>query len=75
MQYDNFGEFIRKKREILGISLNKFALDNSIEPATLSRIETQKQDIKLSVLANIASGFNMTVSQLSKEYEDSSTLS
>lgn len=69
MQYDNFGKFLRQKREAMGVSLNKFAINNFIEPATLSRIETQKQDLKFSVLANIALGFNLTISELVKEYE------
>ena len=53
MQYFNFGKFIRLKREVLipKVSLNKFALENDIEPAILSRIGTQKQDIKLNILA------------------------
>ena len=46
MQYDNIGNFIRRKRTLLGKTLNNFAIDNDIEPAILSRIENNKQDIK-----------------------------
>ena len=42
MQYSNLGKFIRSKREALNpkVSLNKFAFDNDIDPAILSRIKT-----------------------------------
>lgn len=71
MQYLEFGKFIRKKREALKHkpSLNEFALNNDIDPATLSRIETCKQGIKLTDIAKIANGFNMLASELIKEYE------
>lgn len=69
MQYNNFGKFLYNKRQALGCSLNKFALNNGIEPAILSRIENLKQDIKLQVLAKIAKGYNISVSELLHEYE------
>lgn len=69
MQYDNFGTFIREKRLANNISLNCFALQNDIEPAILSRIENQKQDIKLGILTKIANGFSISLSDLIKEYE------
>lgn len=69
MQYDNFGKFLRNKRIKAKISLNNFAFNNGIEPATLSRIETQKQDIKLSSLAKVANGYKINVSDLLYEYE------
>lgn len=71
MQYDNFGKFLRAKRNAEKISLNEFAFNNGIEPATLSRIETSKQDIKLSTLAKIANGFRQSPSELLREYEQS----
>lgn len=73
MQYKNFGKFLRKKRESIKpkIALNKFAINNGIEPAILSRIETMKQDVKLVVLGKIAKGMSMTVSELLDEYEKS----
>ena len=52
MQYKDFGKFLRYKRtkDLPNKSLNSFAFDNNIEPAILSRVETLKQDIKLSVI-------------------------
>lgn len=50
MQYKEFGKFIRYKRESVGYTLNKFAIENDIEPAILSRIENLKQDIKFGIL-------------------------
>lgn len=42
MQYKNFGKYLRVKREAIipKVALNKFANNNAIEPAVLSRIET-----------------------------------
>ncbi len=73
MQYKNFGKFLRNKRESIKpkMALNRFAINNGIEPAILSRIETLKQDVKLAVLGKIANGMEMTVSELLYEYEKS----
>ena len=71
MQYNNFGKFIHNKREALvpKPSLNAFAIENGLEPATLSRIENCKQSIKLTDVAKIANGFGITASELIKEFE------
>ena len=70
MQYKDFGKYIRIKRTEANMSLNNFALQNDIEPAILSRIENQKQDIKLNVLIKIANGFQLSPSELLKEFEE-----
>ena len=71
MQYLKFGKFIKNKRKALlsKISLNSFAIENDIDPATLSRIENEKQGISLKLLSKIAKGFNQTGSSLLLEYE------
>ena len=69
MQYNELGKFIKSKRLQTGTTLNKFALENDIEPAILSRIENLKQDIKIGVLVRIANGFNMTPSEFLSEFE------
>ena len=71
MQYENFGKFINNKRTALNPkrTLNGFAFDVGLEPATLSRIENCKQGIKLTDVAKIAKGFNMKASELISEYE------
>ena len=53
MQHKSLGKFIQQQRKALNsnISLNSFALDIGIEPATLSRIENLKQDIKFFQIA------------------------
>lgn len=73
MQYHGLGKFIRYKREnsLQKTSLNSFAFNNDIEPAILSRIENEKQDIKFNVLTKIAKGFNLKTSELIAEYENS----
>ena len=70
MQYKELGQFIKNKRLITGATLNKFAIENDIEPAILSRIENLKQDIKIRVLVKIANGFNITPAQLLQEFEN-----
>lgn len=69
MQYKDLGKFIKNKRLSTGATLNKFAIDNDIEPAILSRIENLKQDIKIGVLIKIANGFNSTPAKLLLEFE------
>lgn len=69
MQYNKFGTFIKYKRNSIGKTLNRFAIENDIEPAILSRIENLKQDIKLGVLIKIANGFNTTPAKLLSEFE------
>ncbi len=69
MQYKNLGKYIRQRRESLKISLNEFAIENDIDPAILSRIETLKQNIKLNILEKIAQGFNKTPAQFLTEFE------
>ena len=70
MQYKDFGKYIRIKRTEANMSLNNFALQNDIDPAILSRIENQKQDIKLNVLIKIANGFQLSPAELLKEFEE-----
>lgn len=69
MQYNELGKFIKYKRLLSGTTLNKFAIENDIEPAILSRIENLKQDIKIGILVKIANGFNITPSELLCEFE------
>ena len=69
MQYMELGQYIKQKREISGISLNKFAFANDIDPAILSRIENKKQNIKLNILEKIARGFRQTPAEFLSEFE------
>ena len=71
MQYDDFGKYIKEQRKKSGKTLNGFAFENDIEPAVLSRVENQKQDIKLNVLIKIAKGFGKTAGEFLTEYEKS----
>lgn len=57
----------------MGYTLNKFAFDNDIEPAILSRIENLKQNIKLNILEKISYGFKMTPAQFLVEFEKSNS--
>ena len=70
MQYDKLGLYIKEKRKKLNVSLNKFAFDNNIEPAILSRIENLKQGVKLDVAVKIASGFKQTLGEFITEFEN-----
>lgn len=71
MQYKSVGKYIRQKRTKFGIPLNEFAHDSMLEGATLCRMETKPQDIKVCYLAKVAKNFGMTLSEFIKEYEDS----
>ena len=69
MQYNKLGIYIKNKRRAMGITLNKFAFDNDIDPAILSRIENSKQDIKMGVLVKISRGFKKSPAQFLSEFE------
>lgn len=72
MQYDEkLSKYLKSLRESKNISLNSFAFKNFIEPSTLSRIENNKLEIKISVLEKIAKGYDKTPSELLKDFEDS----
>lgn len=69
MQYSDLGKYIRRKRTEAGVSLNGFAIANDIDPAILSRIENQQQNIKLNILEKIAKGFYQTPAVFLTEFE------
>ena len=71
MHYSDLGKFIKEKRENAGISLNKFAFANDVDPAILCRIENKKQNIKLNILVKIASGYGQTPAEFLAEFENS----
>ena len=71
MQYENLGKFIKLKRENAGLSLNKLANTAGIDPAILSRIENQKQGIKINIIKDIASVFEQTPAEFLFEFEKS----
>ena len=70
MKYKELGKYIKNKRTKAGITLNKFAFDNDIDPAILSRIENLKQNIKLNILEKICTGFKTTPAKFLTEFED-----
>lgn len=72
MNYDNLGIYIKNERIKLNITLNQFAFENDIDPAILSRIENQKQGIKINVLEKIARGFKMTPAEFLTKFEKES---
>ena len=69
MQYSFLGKYIKHLRIKNKISLNKFALNNDIDSAILSRIENLQQNIKVNVLVKIAKGFGMTPAEFLTEFE------
>lgn len=74
MQYTELGKFIKFKRNELGLSLNKFAGIADIDPAILSRIENNKQGIKLNILINIADALDTTPAKFLDEFENKNDL-
>ncbi len=70
MKYKEIGLYIRNQRKKMGKSLNEFAIEIDVDSAILSRIENQKQDIKLAVLCKIAKGFGKKPSEFLLEYEE-----
>jgi len=70
MQYNELGKFIKLKREVQGISLNKFAFETEIDPAILCRIENLKQGIKISIIEKIAKFYKQTPAEFLLEFEN-----
>ena len=70
MQQFDLRDYIKLKRTKLGFKLNNFAFKNDIEPATLSRLENKKFDLKYPVLEKIAKGFSMSPGEFLLEYEE-----
>ena len=69
MQYYELVKYIKQKRQELGYSLNKFAVECEIDSAILSRIENLKQNIKINILQKIASGFEMSPAEFLTKFE------
>ena len=69
MKYEKIGLYIRNQRKLIGKSLNEFAIEIDVDSAILSRIENQKQDIKLNVLHKIAKGFGKKTSEFLSDFE------
>lgn len=69
MQQFDLRDYIKLKRTKLGYKLNNFAFKNNIEPATLSRLENKRFDLKYPVLEKIAKGFEQTPGEFLLEYE------
>lgn len=67
--YKNISSYIKQRRLEKGVSLNEFALDNDLEPATLSRYENGKRAINLMNLVKIAKGFNQTLAEFLTDFE------
>lgn len=71
MGYSNrLAEYIRFRREQAGFSLNKFAIEAEMESATLSRNETNVNEVRIDNLAKIASVYNQSLSEFLKDFEE-----
>ena len=71
MRYSNrLAEYIRFRREQAGFSLNKFAIEEEMESATLSRNETNVNEVKIDNLAKIAKVYNQSLSEFLKDFEE-----
>lgn len=68
--YKNISSYIKEKRVATCTSLNEFAFNNDLEPATLSRYENGKRAISLMNLVKIAGGFNQTLAEFLAEFEN-----
>ncbi|HNW25767.1 MAG TPA: helix-turn-helix transcriptional regulator [Candidatus Gastranaerophilaceae bacterium] len=67
--YKNISSYIKQRRLETGISLNEFAFNNDLEPATLSRYENGKRTISLMNMVKIANGFNQTLAEFLADFE------
>lgn len=71
MQYNNkLAKFLKKERLKTKKSLNVFAVENEIEPSTLSRVENGLLEIKMGILVKIALGLDTTPAELLADFEE-----
>ena len=63
---ENFGEAIRSRREILGLSQEKFALKIGMDRTYYSSVENGKRNVSLENIKKIADGFEISISELFK---------
>ncbi|MBP7212429.1 helix-turn-helix transcriptional regulator, partial [bacterium] len=67
--YKNISSYIKQRRLNKGVSLNEFAIENELEPATLSRYENGKRSISLMNMVKIANGFEQTLAEFLADFE------
>ena len=60
----NFGLAIKKYREQLGLSQEKFALSISMDRTYYASVESGKRNISLQNIEKIANGLNISLSEL-----------
>ncbi|HAN20131.1 MAG TPA: hypothetical protein DCP51_00385 [Clostridiales bacterium] len=61
-----FGKHLAKLRQAKGLTLEKLAYENDLSKSTISRIERGLVDVKLSTLAKIAEGLDISLDELMK---------
>lgn len=69
MELSKLSEFLKQKRIKTGISLNQFAFNIDMEPATPSRIENGKLSPTLLHIIKISKGLNILPLELLQEFE------
>lgn len=67
MIQENFGKKIRKLRNQLGTSQEKFALIIGMDRTYYSSVEKGKRNISIINIKKIADGFNLSLSELFKD--------
>lgn len=65
----NFGLAVKKYRKQLGLSQEKFALSISMDCTYYASVESGKRNISLQNIEKIASGLNISLSQLFETVE------
>lgn len=65
----NFGLAVKKYREQLGLSQEKFALSISMDRTYYASVESGKRNISLQNIEKIAKGLNISLSELFKTIE------
>ena len=65
---ESFGEFIRIKRNEIGLTQTQFAARIGVEAAALSKIETGKKILAEDKLPSLAEVFNIDFTIIKEEY-------
>jgi transcriptional regulator with XRE-family HTH domain len=72
---NSFGEYLRNRREELGLPLRKIAAELDIDTSILSKIERNERSASKEMLATLATSLELEIKEVEVEFIKSTILS
>ncbi|HAH36220.1 MAG TPA: XRE family transcriptional regulator, partial [Algoriphagus sp.] len=72
---NSFGEYLRKRREELGLPLRKIAAELDIDTSILSKIERNERTASKEMISILASSLELEIKEVEVEFIKSTILS